>query len=142
MSEAEFIQLIDCRLPYGDSARVRELIELGASISTNASFMVLHEICRPPQGAEAGQAERLNMLAAWAASIEHPLAAVVLPIARSMIQRKAVSVDTAMAAMHDIAPSPGQYNALAIACMACDDLDGQADALYQKIIHAWATAMR
>jgi len=48
MTEAEFIEAIGFRFPYQDFDKCRSLIKLGASISANAAFMVLHEICRTP----------------------------------------------------------------------------------------------
>ncbi|MES2842954.1 MAG: hypothetical protein V4794_21985 [Pseudomonadota bacterium] len=140
MNEVEFIEAIDCRFPYGDQARARELIELGARISPNASFMVLHEICRPPEGAKEDSLVLLELASSWEGIFEHPLVFVVLPIARSMIQDKLIPVGVAMAAMREVAFYKDQYNALAIPYLACDDKKGEADALHREITHAWQSA--
>lgn len=140
MNEVEFIEAIDCRFPYGDQAKARELIELGARISSNASFMVLHEICRPPKGAKVGSLVLLDLAASWEGIFGHPLVLVVLPIARSMIQDKLIPVGVAMAAMREVALYKDQYNALAIPYLACDDEKGEADALHIEITQAWQSA--
>lgn len=140
MNEVEFIEAIDCRFPYGDQAKAQELIELAARISPNASFMVLHEICRPPKGTKESSLVLLELATSWEGSIEHPLVSVVLPIAKSMIQDKLISVGVAIAAMREIAFYKGQYNALAIPYLACDDEDGEADALHREVTHAWQSA--
>jgi hypothetical protein len=140
MSEIEFIEAIDCRFPYGNLAEAHKLIALGTSISTNASFMVLHEICRPPKGTQERLPILLELAVVWEGTFDHPLVSVVLPIAKSMIKDELVSVDTAMTAMQKVALYKNQYNALAIPYLACDDLDGRADALHKKITHAWQSA--
>lgn len=140
MSEVEFIEAIDCRFPYGDQAKARELIELGVRISPNASFMVLHEICRPPRAVKRDPLALLELAASWEGTFQHPLVCVVLPIAKSMIQDQLVSVGEAMAAMREVAVYRGQYNALAIPYLACDDDNGEADALHKEITRAWRSA--
>jgi hypothetical protein len=140
MNEVEFIEAIDCRFPYGNQAKARELIELGARISPNASFMVLHEICRPPKAAKEGSLVLLELAAAWEGTFEHPLVSIVLPIAKSMIQDKLISVGEAMVAMREVAVYKDQFNALAIPYLACDDEKGEADALHKEITHAWQGA--
>lgn len=140
MNEVEFIEAIDCRFPYGDHAKACELIGLGKRISPNASFMVLHEICRPPRGAKVSTLVLLELAASWESTFEHPLVSIVLPIAKSMIQGKPVSVGVAMAAMREVAFYKDQYNALAITYLACDDEKGEADALHKEVTHAWQSA--
>lgn len=138
MTETEFIESIDCQLPYGDLVKVERLIEQAREISSNAMFMVLHEICRPPRSVEITLSALLQLLACWSQSAAHPLCAVLLPIAESMIRGQEVSTSAAMAAMREVALFPNQHCALAIPYFSCDDKDGEVDALHTKITHAWA----
>ena len=140
MTETEFIASIDCQLPYGDLAKVKCLIEKANGISSNAMFMVLHEICRPPRGEEVKLSVLRELLASWAESAVHPLCAVLLPIAEAMIRRQDVPTNTAMAAMREVALFPNQYTALAIPYFSCNDEDDEVDALHTSIANAWAGA--
>jgi hypothetical protein len=140
MTESEFIRSIDCQLPYGNLEKVRSLIEQANGISSNAVFMVLHEICRPPRREVIDLNARLELLANWSQSVEHPLSATLLPIAKSMIRGEDVPPGAAVAAMREVAQFPNQYNALAIPYFSCNDVDGEVDALHKRITNAWAGA--
>ena len=138
MTETEFIEVIDCRLPYEDKQRCCDLIELGAGISPNAAFMVLHEICRPPNSSTA-TAECLEiLLAEWSARVRHPIVEIVLPTAIAMVRGESVSVASSMLAMQKISEYKHQFNALSIPYFACDDINGAADTLHQEIVAAWS----
>jgi len=60
--ENEFILKIDNSFPYKDDEKWKALVDEGASISPNASYMVLHEICRPPKRPRITGKQRLDML--------------------------------------------------------------------------------
>lgn len=138
MTEDEFIQSIDCSFPYADEARWRELIDLGASISPNAAFMVLHEICRAPIDVVIDPGTLSNMLDVWQVRFKHPLVEVVLPAAEAMLRHETITVQAALMAMRRVASYPGQYNALSIPYFACDDVNDKADVLYEEIIRSWS----
>lgn len=140
MTETELIEAIDCQLPYDDLPRIRSIVEQAKNISANAVFMVLHEICRPPQSRKLEMSAQLTLLNAWAQAVEHPLAAVVLPIAEAMIRNHPVSICTSMAAMQEVAKFQNQFNALAIPYFACDDVDGAVDTLHTSIMQNWNAA--
>jgi hypothetical protein len=140
MTETEFIETIDCRFPYADETKWRSLIGTGTSISANAAFMVLHEICRPPRSCDVPVELRQQMLGEWATSFRHPLVATVLPVAKAMVCNQEISLEQSMQTMREIAAYPNQFWALSIAYFACDDPTGQVDVLHQKIIDGWGTA--
>lgn len=137
MTEIEFIQSIDCQFPYDTEAKWRPLIERGASISPNAAFMILHELCRLPSGVTLAPSTIEVMLDCWTRHFEHPLVAIVLPAAKAMIRGETITVERALSIMQAVAAHRDQYNALSIPYLACDDTNGRADALYQEIINAW-----
>ncbi len=140
MTETEFIEAIDCRLPYGDVQAVQRIIERAQGISSNAAFMALHEICRPPRSKKLSLEQHLLLLRIWAQAVDHPLCAQILPIAETVLRGADVPVPVAMAAMQAVAQYPNEYNALAIAYFSCDDKNGEADALHQRITRAWIGA--
>jgi hypothetical protein len=80
---------------------------------------------------------RRGLLADWAAAVEHPLSATLVPIAESMIRGETVPVERAMDAMREVARFPLQYNALAIPYFSCCDEGREVDALRQEIERAW-----
>lgn len=139
MTEAEFIAAIDGALPYDQPDAVARLTERAAHVSSNAQFMVLHEICRPPRSARIDIGGRLDLLAQWAQQVEHPLNAVLLPIAGSLVRGDDVPAPAALAAMREVARFPGLHNALAIPYFACDDEEGQVEALHRCIVGAWSS---
>lgn len=137
MTENEFIEFIDCQFPYELEEEWRPLIVLAASISPNAAFMVLHELCRLPNGTKVNREALQAMLECWKSNFTHPLVVEVLPAAEAMINGCELTVDESLRIMRKIAEHPGQYSALAIPYFACDDLAGKADELHQEISRSW-----
>jgi len=137
VTEGEFIQSIDCCFPYGNKRRWTKLIEIGANISPNSAFMILHEICRPPKSAQVVEAQLSEILEAWLSSFSHPLVEVMLPIAKTVIGGNQISVEESVKAMRVVAPYEDQYNALAILYFACDDDSGEAHESYQEVVRNW-----
>ena len=135
MNEAEFIDSIDCQFPYDTEEKWRSLITQGVSISPNAAFMILHEICRPPRSVDPNVMGAI--LKQWCQQFTHPLVEIVLPAAESMINGKELPVAKCMDIMRIVAAYKDQYNALSIPYFACDDTNGEAEHLHQKIITAW-----
>ncbi len=140
MYETEFIEKIDCNFPYHSEPQWQALVKLGASISTNAAYMVLHEICRVPRSKKVTLKSKRAMLEYWGQNFNHPTITSVLRAAEVMIKGEELAVEESMSIMENISAYPNQYNALSIAYFACDDIDGRADDLYQKIISAWRDA--
>ena len=140
MTEKEFSDLVDCRFPYQEPERWKALIDIAQGISTNAMFIALHEICRPPRGAPVLPEQQLEMLAYWRARIDHPLAETIALCARSLIDGKYLAVDRVIQIMSVISGHGGQYAALGIAYFSCDDIHGELEPHYQKIISDWSAA--
>jgi hypothetical protein len=137
MDEIQFIENIDASFPYDDEEKWMDLIIKGVKISDNASFMVLHEICRAPKGVSAEL--RLKMLYEWDKRYTHPIKDLALASGKAIIEGRDVPVETAMDYLMQISEYKGLYNALAIVCFSSDDVDGHVDDLYDKIINTWET---
>jgi hypothetical protein len=137
MTEDEFSNMVDCRWPYGDIERSRELISTAVGISPNAAFIALHELCRLPRNADAKSAELLELVDFWLREFDHPLAFSMAMSAKSMIEDKALPAPQALTMMEAIGSYPGLYAALAIAYFSCDDSAGVASARYEAIRATW-----
>jgi hypothetical protein len=137
MTEDEFDRLIDCRFPYRDAREAKRLIALGRSISANAHFRTLSEICRPPARADVTAVEQFALMRDWADGFEHPLKDVALVCATAAIERRDLSVDHVLRIMDQIAAHRDAYAALSIAYFACDDMEDRAEARANEICNHW-----
>jgi hypothetical protein len=140
MTELEFANEIDGRFPYEDLEQGLGLAEQGCNISPNAAFAVLHELARPGRGVAAPVPNRIAVLDAVAARLDHPLASPVVALARRVIYGETPTVDESLDLMRTIAPFRGQYAALAIAYMSCDDRQGRATKEEGRIRASWHAA--
>ncbi|MEI7768529.1 MAG: hypothetical protein WCI67_01010 [Chloroflexales bacterium] len=85
MTEAAFLNAIDCCFPYADEQQWRALIAECHVISANAAFGVLEEIARKPASNPVRPEEQLMMVDAWAEGATHPLTPLVLQAATAII---------------------------------------------------------
>lgn len=137
MNEEEFIQQIDARFPYGDFEKCKYLIEQGSKFTDNASFMVLHELCRLPKGAKVDRAKLLYLIDHWMLINPHPLSNLVANLGKKILMDIEVPVSASIAAMEKIRPFKGLRCALSIPYFACDDVDGKADKIFNAIEKEW-----
>jgi hypothetical protein len=137
MQEEEFINHIDCCFPYESEKDWRSLIDIGKSISSNASFMVLHEICRPPVNVQVDGISRLKMLEAWEHANQTTLDKIVAKIARAIIVGHQVSFQEILDSMQKIASFKNEYNALAIVYFSKNDVEELIEKEYERIIKIW-----
>lgn len=137
MNESEFITMIDSNFPYASEDDWKRIIDSGVSISSNAAFMVMHEICRVPCGVDVSMEVRFHMLAYLRKNFDHPLLPELLPIAEAMIEGVDVPCEQALKIMWQIAKFRNEYSALAIAYFSCDDQRGDVDAFYCQIKCEW-----
>lgn len=133
----EFINKIDCRFPYHDLEACKALIQEGCSISSNAAFMILHEIARVPNGVEVSTERLFTILDAWDNAFDHPLKPLLIGITKEMILRRELTVENALRALDEIAKYRGEYNALNIAYFSCDDVEDLADNRHAQISKDW-----
>jgi hypothetical protein len=137
LSEDEFYALVDANLPYQRPLAVHALIRIGTQYSANMAFVLLNEICRPPFSKLAEPDTLLGYLKVWDELFDHPLKTDLMNLARLHIAKEEVSVSAAISIMDKIAIFSGEYAALNIAYMACDDIEGLADRRNDEIRAAW-----
>jgi len=137
MDEIEFAEAIDSHFPYHDRVIATGLIDIANSLSDNAKFMVLEELCRPPLGTDVSEKTLLDLIDIWNNRTSHPLAHSVVKVARLMATDTDQSVNEAIQLMNEIAPFKGQYCALNIAYFSCDDKGSEIEAANDEIRRLW-----
>jgi hypothetical protein len=139
--EAAFAAKIDCRFPYADRDLATALIAEGWSLSAEAAFGILHEICQKPRSEAVSRKRQYELVVEWLALGSHPLQQHLLPCAHALIEGSKVPWPDAVSVMDEIAGYNGQYSALNIALFAGDrdhEGDAQLEAAHDRITAAWA----
>ena len=137
LSEDEFYALIDANLPYQRPLAVHALIRVGTQFSSNMAFVLLNELCLPPFSRLVEPDTLLGYVKIWDEAFDHPLKSDLMALARLHIAKKTVSVGAAISTMNKVADYPGEYAALNIAYMACDDVYGLVDRRNDEIRAVW-----
>ena len=140
-AERLFGDRIDAQFPYGQRERASALIEESRSISLNAIFYVLHEICRPPGLDIVTEERQRELVDEWAAGFEHPLKERMLRCARALIGGQPLTSAEAVAVIEDVGLFDGQRAALSIAYFSGDCTsqadDAAIDAAERRVRSAW-----
>ncbi|MER9233139.1 hypothetical protein NKI56_13740 [Mesorhizobium sp. M0622] len=141
-TEVSFEPSIDARFPYADASSASAIIAQGWSISLNAAFCVLHELCRPPVGKAVSKERLLELVEEWSMGPDHPLKQPVLRCAQALIQDEPLPWREASAVMQQIGLHEGQRAALAIAYFAGDSSSNEGDTTLgntdHRIRQTWA----
>lgn len=138
MSEEQlFLEEIDCRFPYHDRERCQQLIRRGLDLSPNAAIGVLHEICRPPRSVPVARKCLEILVEDWRAQFNHPLANLLTEVAISIIAGHPRQIRDVIEMMRIVSIHKGLYAALAILHFACDDPDGELEAMDQLVRGRW-----
>ncbi|UCC22737.1 MAG: hypothetical protein JSW23_01315 [Planctomycetota bacterium] len=135
MNEYEYIEKIDASFPYGEEQEWKACIDEGISISDNAAYMALHEICRA--SSDISRADSLKMLGYWSSKYHHDTKGVILEAAKALIYDTAISERDALAALNEIANYPGLYNAAAIVYFAAVPENENIQKKYDAIVRRW-----
>jgi hypothetical protein len=141
MNESEFISHIDCAFPYNDLPEWQRLVRLGATLSANAAFMVLHEICIPPRSAQVTSTQQLEMIDYWSSRFSHPLANQIRAVAIGRIAGERLDIDAASRVFKLVADHPGQYNALNIVYFSCGEFDELTEQFKSAVTNRWQAAV-
>jgi hypothetical protein len=139
--ERPFEAQIDARFPYGEHARCIALIAEARTISLNATFCVLDEICRPPESGMVTSGQQRTLIAEWCAGLEHDLIDPVLTCAHALIGDRPLPWTDAVAVMELVGKFDGQRAALSVAYFSgdCDTVEGNAalTSAERRIRSAW-----
>lgn len=126
-TEAEifFINRIGCSFPYHDKKSCLKLIEEAATLSTNAMFYIIEEICRIPTSEREHVATDflLDLLSIIRTKFNHPLKEMVLETACKIVKGQRLAVDEVIIKMETIKNYKKQYAALSILYFSCDGKD-------------------
>lgn len=137
MSEQEFYLRVDCNFPYHDPPEAARLTKLACSISSNAAFLVVHELARVPAGAQVDPQILLGMLRDVDDCLDHPLKPQVFTIARRMIMGDKLALPEVLQVMHQLAAYPNEYPALNVVYFSGAEAWDEVEALYDRIVSDW-----
>ena len=137
--EALFLDKIDCNFPYQNQSVSLKLISEAESLSTNALFSIIEELCRIPdtekkKGALFSISELLKLTAS---KIHHPLKEIIIPVANKMVRGENLTVNEVVSTMEIVRLYPKQYAALSILYFSCDDAEEKLEELWREIIIQW-----
>lgn len=138
-NENIFLDKIDCNFPYNDRQECLKLIDQASTLSTNALFGVVEEICRPPRSENAIVSTTIlvDLLTLTKDKLNHPLGEIILDVADKMVHGQELTVDDAIAKMQLVKNYPGQFHALSILYFSCDDIDGKLEPVWDNILNDW-----
>lgn len=138
-NEIQFLDKIDCNFPYQDREESLRLIELASTLSTNALFSIVEELCRisEPERPDVSTETLLDLLTLTANRINHPLKGLIVETADKMIRREELTVDDVILKMQKVQMYPGQSAALSILYFSCDDKDEKLEPIWDNIISEW-----
>ena len=140
-AEVPFEATFDACFPYGDASAASALIAQGWSISLNAAFCVLDEICRPGRGVDVSRQTLVELVSEWRSGPEHPLKASLITCAHALIDDVPLPWPDGVRIMEEIAKHDAQRAALGIAYFAsdCDTPEGDRalEDARQRIVREW-----
>lgn len=136
-NEIQFLNKIDCYFPYHDRQESLRLIEQASTLSTNALVSVIEELCRIPESEDVSIETLLDLLAASAKKLNHPLKELIIDTAYKMICKQELTVDDAILKMQKVQQYPGQFAILSILYFSCDDKEGKLEPFWDDIINEW-----
>jgi hypothetical protein len=139
-AEKAFVECFDCRFPYGDPL-ASTLISQGWSISLNAAFCVLAEICHLPRNIDIDRDRLKQLVDEWAAGPDHPIKAPVLHAVHALVDGNTLPLDECVDLMNYVAGFDGQRAALAIIYYATDadkpESDEMLGRIHAEILQRW-----
>lgn len=138
-AELHFLNKIDCNFPYHDRQESLQLIEQAASLSTNALFSVIEELCRIPESERVTVSTEtiLDLLALTTSKLNHPLKELIVDTADKMICSQELTVDDVILKMQIVQKYPGQFAALNILYLSCDDKEEKLEPIWNNIVNDW-----
>lgn len=138
-NEIQFLDKIDCNFPYLDRQESLRLIEQASTLSTNALFSIIEELCRIPKSERPNVSIEtlLYLLTLTANKVKHPIKGIIIETAGKMIRREELTVDDVILKMQTVQNYPGQFAALSILYFSCDDIDEKLEPIWDNIINEW-----
>jgi hypothetical protein len=127
-AETHFGTKIHAKFPYNRPEQATALIQESRSISANAVFYVLDEICRSPTRGVVTQERQRELIEEWATGFDHPLKKRVLYCAERLISGRFLTLMEAVAAIDEVGSFDGQRAALSIAYFSGDATSKDGDA--------------
>ena len=138
--EQPFSDRIDACFPYDEANVALALIDEARGISLNAAVCVLYEICMPPHPPQVTRARQHELLEQWMSMIKHPIADLIMPCARALVDEEPVAPAIAEEILRGVSAHDGQLAALAVVVASTDDTAPSIVALEQELRRRWDPA--
>ncbi|MBS1536658.1 MAG: hypothetical protein JST20_02770 [Bacteroidetes bacterium] len=137
--EIKFIESIDCNFPYHNKQKCLKLIDIALTLSPDAMFFVIQEICRVPASMKSkiSSESLFELLEVIKTKFEHQLKELVIEVACKLINGEELTVDDAISKMEIIKKYPRQYAAFSILYFSCDDKDEKLEPIMDSIRNEW-----
>lgn len=137
MDYDEFYYSIDCKFPYHDEDKWKQIVEQSHVIGGDAPFLVLFEICMLPASEKLEEKKHLEMYEYWKASFDSPIQNIVEPACLALILKKELTDLQAIEIMEKLSIYPKCFNALKVALFSCPDEQELVDSKYEAVLHSW-----
>jgi len=135
MTEKEYLDKIDAAFPYEDKGEWMAAIDEGISISAEAAYGALNEICAAPP--EVALSDLEDMVDYWSSRFDHPLKDMVLKMARAWLRGVGVPEVEILSAWNIISQYRDFYCALIVVAGPPLDWSDTLDEKYAKIANRW-----
>lgn len=137
IKELEFIDKIEDNFPFDNYIECVKLIDEAITISPNAVFSIVEEICKKASEKNISKAALINFLKQIDTKFNHPLRKLILETAQRIILREIISVDETNKNMEVLKAYPMQYAALSILCFYTKDTNGSLKKCWNQITTEW-----
>jgi hypothetical protein len=137
MTYEEFYYSIDCTFPYHSPEEWKGIIDLTLDIGYDASFLVLHEICRVPASENLDSTKHMQIYEYWKSVFTHPVQDIIELAILSYISKEDLSDEAAHSIMEAVRPYKKSYNSLTIVMFSCPDDEDKVDDKYEEIVAEW-----
>jgi hypothetical protein len=137
IKELEFIDKIEDNFPFDDYIECVKLIDEAITISPNAVFSVVEEICKKASEKNVSKAALINFLKQIDSKFNHPLRKLILETAQLIILKEKISIDETIKNIEVLKAYPMQYAALSILCFYITDVDGKLEKNWKNITAEW-----
>ncbi|MDD3144649.1 MAG: hypothetical protein PHV23_00900 [Candidatus Gracilibacteria bacterium] len=127
MLEKDFLEKIDCKFPYNDINKGKEIIEESLLISDNAVFCIIDELTRIPKSKKklVDSKNILNFLSYIDYRFKHKFKSIILLVSHKLLNKENISVSDILEYMDNLKKNKGLYGALNILYFSVDDINGE-----------------
>lgn len=139
MTEKDFLDIIDCKFPYNNLEKWKDLIDAGLKISDTCIYWIIHELVRVPKSLK-NKVKKSNLLYfidyinntfSWTLKTE------IIDFSYKLINSQFIDKVEILVLMEKVKTSMQDSIFLNILYFSIDDIDGNIEKKYNEIIDYW-----